>query len=71
MESLISLDTIGCLVALLAFTLLLACARARRAPQRPHGLQQCRAHARGSKANVYGRAREGSPPAHGKERTPC
>lgn len=75
MDSLISLDTIGCLVVLLAFTLLLACARtgraARRAPQRLHGLQQCRAHARGSEANVYGRAREGSPPAHGKECTPC
>lgn len=71
MESLISIDTIGCLVLLLAFTLPLARARTRRAPQRLHGLQQCRAHGRGSEATVSGRAREGSPPAHGKECTPC
>jgi hypothetical protein len=79
MESMISIDTIGWLVALLAFTLLLASAStrraARRAPQRLHGPQQCRAHDRahdrGSEATVSGRARKGSPPAHGKESTPC
>jgi hypothetical protein len=77
MESLISIDTIGCLVTLLAFTLLLASTRkrrvARRAPQRLHALQkrECRAHAVGIETTVSGQAREGCPPAHGKERTPC
>lgn len=69
MESLI-IDTIGCLGALLAFTLLLACSRTRQAPRRLH-LRQRESHGRGSEATVSGRAREGSPPAHGKERTPC
>jgi len=77
MENMISIDTIGCLIVLLAFTLLLASASARRAarraPQRLHGLQQraYRAHDHGSEATVSGRAREGCPPAHGKESTPC
>jgi hypothetical protein len=70
MESLISIDTIGCLVALLAFALLLACSGTRGAPRRLHP-RQCRTPARGSEATVSGRTREGSPPAHGKERTPC
>jgi len=75
MENMISIETIGCLIVLLAFTLLLASASARRAarraPQRLHGPQQYRAHDRGSEATVSGRARKGSPPAHGKESTPC
>jgi hypothetical protein len=77
MEILISIDTIGVLVTLFTFTLILASTGMRRtvsrAPQRSRGLRQseCRAHALGIETTVSGQAREGCPPAHGKERTPC